>query len=885
MRTEQNQPVRLADYRPPDYLIGHVDLDVRLHPTATRVLAALQLRRNPAAGTGPAPLVLDGDGLTLSFVGIDSAADALDTDSYSATPDSLTLHRPPQGPFTLHTEVEINPSENTQLMGLYLSNGIYTTQCEPEGFRRITYFLDRPDVLATYNVRVEADRATAPILLANGNPAGTGDSGPDRHFAMWRDPHPKPSYLFALVAGELGVVPDGFTTMSGRPVALNIYVERGKEAKAGYAMDALKRSMTWDEQVFGREYDLDVFNIVAVSHFNMGAMENKGLNIFNDKYVLASPETATDDDYEGIEAVIAHEYFHNWTGNRITCRDWFQLCLKEGLTVFRDQEFTADMRSRPVKRIQDVRRLRTHQFSEDSGPLSHPVRPDIYHEINNFYTMTVYEKGAELVRMIKTIAGDGAFDRGIELYFERHDGDAATVEDFLACFDAVTDRDLQPFMGWYNQAGTPELTATSAFDPATGTATLTLGQQTKPTPGQADKRPLPLPVKLALFDRQSGERIDMRPDGKPHDGDLTIVMNSAQETVRFGGLAAPPVVSLLRDFSAPVTLKSDLSRAEQLLLAGCDDNAFNRWQAAHGLVLADIVGAYGAIIRGCEASFDEALLGALLSGATDNGFDPAFRAELITPPGYGAVAPEIGTDIDPASVQASIDGFRQAMARSQRDSLASLIDTLTPPARYRPDADQAGQRSLRNTALSMLASGRHPEALDRVRDQLAGANNMTDRLAALAILNRYDAAGRKDALDAFYERFQDDPLVVQKWFALQVSVPEEETLDIARSLIDHPAFSMENPNKVRSVIGVFAAGNPVAFNRADGEGYRFVADQVTALDALNPQVAARLLTAFRSWRTVESARRNKAELALQDIAGSAKSPDVRDIVSRTLEPV
>ncbi|MEM8877295.1 MAG: aminopeptidase N [Pseudomonadota bacterium] len=883
MRTEQNQPVRLADYSAPAYLIDHVDLDFKLHPTATKVLATLRLRRNPAADNGTVPLVLDGDGLELGFIGINSATETLHADAYSATPDSLTIHTPPQTPFALHTEVEINPSENTQLMGLYLSNGIYTTQCEPEGFRRITYFLDRPDVLATYHVRVEADRASAPILLANGNPGEAGDSGPDRHFAVWDDPHPKPSYLFALVAGDLGVVSDSFTTLSGRPVALNIYVERGKEPKASYAMDALKRSMTWDEQAFGREYDLDVFNIVAVSHFNMGAMENKGLNIFNDKYVLASPETATDDDYEGIEAVIAHEYFHNWTGNRITCREWFQLCLKEGLTVFRDQEFTADMRSRPVKRIQDVRRLRTHQFSEDSGPLAHPVRPDIYHEINNFYTMTVYEKGAELVRMIKTIVGDDAFGNGMDLYFERHDGDAATVEDFLACFDAVTERDLQPFMDWYDQAGTPELTVASEFDATTGTVTLTLSQRTKPTPGQTDKKPLPLPVKLALFDRQSGKRISIQSNGERHEGDFTVIMTGESETVSFDGVAAPPVISLLRDFSAPVTLRSDLGRGEQLLLAGQDDNAFNRWQAAHGLVLSDIVGAYGAMKRGADVDFDDALLEALLSGATDDEFDPAFRAELITPPGYGAVAPEIGTDIDPAIVQASIDGFRQVMADSQHEALAALVRALPPASQYRPDADQAGQRSLRNAALSILAANRHSEALTLVHDQLAKANNMTDRLAALAIMNRYDATGRKDALDAFYDRFQDDPLVVQKWFALQVSVPAEQTLDVARSLIEHPAFSMENPNKVRSVIGVFAAGNPVAFNRADGEGYRFVADQVIALDELNPQVAARLLTAFRSWRTIEQERREKAEAALQDIARTAQSSDVRDIVSRTLE--
>ena len=589
MRHPSTAAIRLADYRPADFAINSVELDFNLHPTKTRVSARLALRRNPA-GDSSAPLVLDGDELMLLGVKLDGRT--LGPGEYEATPDRLTLANVPDAPFTLEIDTELNPSGNTQLSGLYRSGSAYCTQCEAEGFRRITYFLDRPDVLSVYTTRIEAEKSDAPILLSNGNPIEHGDvARSNRHYALWRDPFPKPSYLFALVGGDLGVVRDEFTTMSGRKVELAIYVEHGKESRAAYAMDALKRSMRWDEEKFGREYDLDVFNIVAVSDFNMGAMENKGLNIFNDKYVLASPDTATDGDYAGIEGVIAHEYFHNWTGNRITCRDWFQLCLKEGLTVFRDQEFSADMRSRAVERIGDVRGLRLAQFPEDAGPLAHPVRPDVYQEINNFYTSTVYEKGAEIIRMLRTLIGEDKFRRGMDLYFERFDGTAATIEDFLSCFAAASGRDLSHFALWYSQAGTPVVTTSGDYDSAAQTFALKLSQQTPPTPGQSDKKPVVIPVALALFG-ENGQKLDLvSEDAAPTELARGLIeLDRAERVIRFREIPSRPVVSLLRGFSAPVRLEPAPASEDLERLLACDDDPFNRWQASQSLALRAIFG-------------------------------------------------------------------------------------------------------------------------------------------------------------------------------------------------------------------------------------------------------------------------------------------------------
>src|SRR5215211_1443487 len=575
MRTDTPPVVRLEDYRPSDFLIDRVDLDIRLHPTETRITATLTFRPNPA-GLTDAPLVLDGDELTLLGVALDGAP--LSGADFAATAQSLTLPNPPRRPFTLTLDTQVNPTANTKLMGLYRSSGVYCTQCEAEGFRRITYFLDRPDVLSVYTTRIEAERDEAPILLGNGNPAESGPvAGTNRHYAIWRDPFPKPAYLFAVVGGRLGHVRKTFTTMSGRAVEIAVYVEPGKEGRADYALDALERSMRWDERVFGREYDLDVFNIVAVSDFNMGAMENKGLNIFNDKYVLASAETATDSDYANIEAIIAHEYFHNWTGNRITCRDWFQLCLKEGLTVFRDQEFTADMRSRPVHRIAEVKALRARQFPEDSGPLAHPVRPPHYREINNFYTATVYEKGAEIVRMLRTLIGDDAFRRGMDLYFARCDGTAATVEDFLAAFAHAAGKDLSHFARWYAQAGTPRVAVTGHYDAAKRTYRLDFAQATPATPGQAEKMPMAMPVALGLV---AADGTTMAPRCNRLDGDGVFVFDSAADSVTFHDVPSRPVPSVFRGFSAPVKVALDLSDDDLLALLRHDSDPFNRWQAA-----------------------------------------------------------------------------------------------------------------------------------------------------------------------------------------------------------------------------------------------------------------------------------------------------------------
>src|SRR4051812_7751443 len=635
MRTDTSPVVRLEDYRPSDFLIDRVDLDIRLHPTETRITATLTLRPNPA-GLTDAPLVLDGDELTLLGAALDGAP--LSATDFAATPQSLTLPNPPRRPFTLTLETQVNPTANTKLMGLYRSSGVYTTQCEAEGFRRITYFLDRPDVLSVYTTRLEAARDEAPILLGNGNPAESGAvAGTNRHYAIWRDPFPKPAYLFALVGGRLGHVQKTFTTMSGRGVEIAVYVEPGKEDRAAYALDALERSMRWDERVFGREYDLHVFNIVAVSDFNMGAMENKGLNIFNDKYVLASPETATDADYAGIETVIAHEYFHNWTGNRITCRDWFQLCLKEGLTVFRDQEFSSDERSRPVHRISEVRTLRARQFPEDAGPLAHPVRPIQYREINNFYTATVYEKGAEIVRMLKTIIGDDDFRRGMDLYFERCDGTAATVEDFLKAFADVTGRDLSHFARWYDQAGTPRVNVEGHYDAAAGTYRLDFKQETPPTPGQSTKDPMVIPITLGL----------VSPDGRPVDatcnqiGDNGVFLfDKAADSITFSNISEHPVPSAFRGFSAPVKASLNLSNDELLTLLRHDADAFNRWQATQSVAMRMLVGSATGSAPD-EADYERLTAALSTFIERDAEADPAFAALVLTLPGESDIAQEI----------------------------------------------------------------------------------------------------------------------------------------------------------------------------------------------------------------------------------------------------
>ncbi len=878
MRTEQARPVRLQDYRPPDWLVETVELDVSLDPTATCIRAILSLK--PNTNGVPAPLVLDGEELSLKSIKLDGAT--LSTEQYSATPDRLTIAQPPQRPFRLEIETVVDPSANTQLLGLYRSSGIYCTECEAEGFRRITYFPDRPDVMVVFTTRIEADK-DVPVLLSNGNRTAAGDvPGTNRHYAVWHDPWPKPSYLFALVGGKLACVEDRFRTMSGREVVLRIYVEPGKESRCQYAMDSLKRAMRWDETEFGREYDLDIFMIVAVSDFNMGAMENKGLNIFNDRYVLASPESATDNDFMGIEAVIAHEYFHNWTGNRITCRDWFQLCLKEGLTVFRDEEFSADVRSRPVERIRDVRALRAYQFVEDAGPLAHPVRPEIYHEINNFYTTTVYEKGAEVVRMLKGLVGPANFRKGMDLYFSRHDGEAATVEQFVQCFADVSGMSLAQFMLWYSQAGTPEVVASGRYDARAKTYSLEVAQTVPPTPGQPSKDAMVIPLAIGLMDRSGGELPLRLADGRLLERG-TLCLTKPAQTFVFADIPEPPVVSLNRGFSAPIKLIANVPPDDLRFLAAHDSDPFNRWQCVQTLATRLLVDNVTALRTAGTQRHDPGLLQALAAILADAALEPAFVALVLTLPGEADIAREIGRDVDPDAIFAAYSSLRAAVGTHLADALAERYRQMTSNAPYQPDAASVGRRALRNVCLDLMVTARRPGAIALAMTQYETADNMTDRMAALAALSLCDVPERAAALADFYDRYSGDPLIVDKWFALQASIPERATLDRVKALTAHPAFSFGNPNRVRALIAAFATGNQKEFNRPDGAGYDFVIDTVLALDPKNPQLAARLISAIKSWRALEPSRRALAERALRRAAAQPSlSPDVSDIVNRAL---
>ncbi|MER8516758.1 aminopeptidase N [Mesorhizobium sp. M1060] len=878
MRTDTGQVFKLEDYRPNDFSIPQTRLTFRLSPDATRVTAVLTIERRDGAAASTS-LVLDGDGLVLKRIAIDGRE--LAPAEYLATPDQLTILRPPAR-FQLLLETEIAPASNEALMGLYRSRNVYCTQCEAEGFRRITYFLDRPDILSVYTVRIEARLDEAPLLLSNGNPVESGALADGWHFAVWDDPFPKPSYLFALVAGNLGKVADSFVTMSGREVELGIYVELGKEGLAGYAMDALKRSMQWDEQAFGREYDLDVFNIVAVSDFNMGAMENKGLNIFNDKYVLADRETATDADFANIEAIIAHEYFHNWTGNRITCRDWFQLCLKEGLTVFRDHEFSADQRSRAVKRIAEVRTLRAHQFPEDQGPLAHPVRPRRYREINNFYTATVYEKGSEVVRMIRTILGAEAFRAGMDLYFERHDGEAATIEDFLKVFEDASGRDLSQFALWYHQAGTPNLTVSSTHNPATREFTLEIEQSVPPTPSESRKRLMHIPLAFGLVGA-GGEPVAYGGVEGATVEDGVIHIRKRRHMVRFSGVAERPAVSLNRGFSAPITLSVEQKADDQFFLAGHDSDAFARWQAFNTLLTDALIAAFRQILGGAKPAFTARLTGLAGKIAGDETLEPAYRALALSLPGEADIARDIGTNIDPDAIFAAREALALAIARANQQTFTDLYGRLAGDGPFSPDAASAGRRALRNILLDYLSL--LPKGAALAARHFETATNMTDRAAALTVLaHRHDGSPEAiKALADFEARYGADPLVMDKWFQIQASVPGRRTVDTVRELTGHAAFSMANPNRVRSLVGTFASANQTGFHRADGEGYRFFTQTVLEVEKRNPQVAARLATALRSWRSLEPGRQAKAREALLAIAGAENlSADLRDIVERTL---
>ena len=882
MRPKTPRPILLKNYQPPGYLIDKVDLDVALHPKRTRIRSRLSVRANPKVRGKREPLRLDGTHMELAEISVNRKK--LAPKDYKLTDTSLTLTKTPAKPFTLEIVTFVNPEANKALQGLYRTNGVYCTQCEAEGFRRITYFLDRPDVLATYSVRIEADPEEAPVLLANGNllERGLVDGG-KRHYAVWRDPFPKPSYLFALVGGDLSSIASSFQTMSGREVDLRIYIEHGKEERAAWAMDSLKRSMRWDEERFGREYDLDVFNIVAVSDFNMGAMENKGLNVFNDRLILASPQTATDTIFEAIESVVAHEYFHNWTGNRITCRDWFQLCLKEGLTVFRDQEFSGDERSETVQRILDVRRLKSMQFAEDAGPLAHPVRPESYIEINNFYTATVYEKGAELVRMIQTLLGREAFRRGMDLYFERHDGDAATVEEFITCFENASGTSLAQFRLWYSQAGTPELVCALRYDKTKKRAELSVEQALPPTPGQPHKKPLHIPLKLGLLGG-NGHDVPLKLESgeELHDGVLPITKR--KQTFRFADVPTRPVPSLLRQFSAPVNVTIDLSDDDVAFLMANDSDPFNRWQAANNFATRILIGTVRSLAKGKRASKGQPFAKALGAIVMNDALEPAYRAELLRLPSPSDIARVIGKNVDPALIHSAHRQLSTLVGRTLGPLLEDIYDEMAEDGPFSPDAESTGRRALRNGALTLLTARRSNRDLARLSKHYSRASNMTDRAHALFLLAAHSGLERERALNDFYKNWKGDNLVIDTWFAAQALSPLAATLRQVKKLTEHTLFSLTAPNKVRALIGTFAMSNPVQFNRPDGTGYAFLADQVLALDRLNPQIAARMLSAFRSWRALEMGRRGHARKALQRIAKTkGSSPDVQEIVSKMLE--
>ena len=878
--TSSPQPVRLADYRPPAFLIDTVDLAFELGAEDTRVKSRLGIRRNPAAEPGAA-LHLDGEALELVSLALDG--EPLGANRYQLQPEGgLTLADVPDA-FTLDVETRIAPQSNTALSGLYTSGGNFCTQCEPEGFRRITYFIDRPDVMARYTTTITADKQRCPVLLANGNPVARGDGDARRHWAKWVDPHPKPSYLFALVAGDLVAVEDRFTTRSGKEVALAIWVRRGDEDKCGHAMASLKKAMRWDEDVFGLEYDLDVFNIVAVSDFNMGAMENKGLNIFNTRYVLAKPETATDTDYQNIESVIAHEYFHNWTGNRVTCRDWFQLSLKEGLTVFRDQEFSADQGSRAVRRIGDVRMLRAMQFPEDDGPLAHPVRPNSYIRIDNFYTPTVYNKGAELVRMIHTLLGRDGFRRGMDLYIRRHDNQAVTIEDFVAAMQDASGVDLGQFKRWYEQAGRPEITIEDRWDKATKSYELSIAQKAPPTPGQAEKLPMLIPLAMGLLGPDGAElRTRLEDEAESQDGTRVITLAEARESFRFVDVPGPPVPSLLRGFSAPVKLK-DVPLERLKFLAINDPEPFARWEAGQQVatyVLLDGIEACRSAVG--RAPLDPDLVTALRRILADAERDPAFAAEALTLPSEAFLADQVAV-VDVDAIHAARESARVELGRALSMELASAYVALADTGPYQIEGAAIGRRALRNTCLAYIAAADAERGATLAKAQFETRANMTDVLAALTVLADLDRPERPAALARFYAAWSRDELVIDKWFALQARSSLPGTPDRVRELTMHPAFERKNPNRVRALVGAFAQGNQIRFHDASGAGYAFLADEVITLDPINPTTAARLVQPLGAWRRHNPARQALMQRQLERVLATANlSKNTYEMASKSL---
>jgi len=879
-------PVDRADYLPPAWLIDTAVITLDLNADTTCVSASLRVRRNPDCEDADAALVLFGDDLDTECVAIDGRE--LDADAYRISAGRLNIDGLGESAIVT-TRVLIHPAKNTALEGLYPSGSSLLTQCEAEGFRKITWFGDRPDIMTRFHVRLEADSEKYPVLLGNGNLVETGSLGGNRHFAVWDDPFPKPSYLFALVAGDLGCKEDTFTTVSGRRVALKVYSERENLGQLEHAVESLKKSMAWDERRFGLEYDLDVYHVVATHDFNMGAMENKSLNIFNARYVLADPETATDADFEAIEAVIAHEYFHNWTGNRVTCRDWFQLTLKEGLTVFRDQEFSSDMQSRAVKRISDIKDLMARQFTEDAGPMAHPVRPERYVEINNFYTATVYEKGAEVVRMYDTLLGTHGFRRGMDLYFERHDGQAVTCDDFRAAMADANNADLDQFERWYRQVGTPTVTVESDYDERAGSLEIRLTQALPDHPDNADIGPLHIPFRLGLL-TAAGESLSLSLNGSGDARETHLLeLRESETTVSFSGLDEKPIVSLLRGFSAPVKVKAEADDRELAVLLAFDPDPVARWMAGRKLsarVLGSAIEAHAADGE-TEAPTQPELLELLIKAwrkiAENAGDDPALAAALLQLP----TEPELAQDYTPVpvdAIHAARSGLRRRLAESLAEPLREILDDSRPRGGWRFNADDIAARSLANTAMSLLVGARDEEAAKRAVDVYKDADNMTDRFAALGsvVHARLDAA--EVLLADFEKRYADNPLVMDKWFAVQAQVAADSTVDKVEQLMEHPAFSMKNPNKVRSLIGAFGMHNPSAFHRKDGAGYRLMGNVVQKLDSLNPQVAARLVSVFNRWADYDEDRKRQMREQLQAIkAVDGLSPDVDEIVSAALK--
>ena len=869
--------IRRIDYTPPPFLIETVDLDVELGQETTGVAARLAVRRNPAAESRPADLVLDGKKMELVSVQLDGKPA-----SHEVTPETLILRAVPDS-FSLEIKTRLRPRDNTELTGLYKSRDLFCTQCEAEGFRRITYFLDRPDVMARYTTRIVADRGLAPVLLSNGNLVDSGALDDGRHFARWEDPFPKPSYLFALVAGPLECLEDRFTTRSGREVTLRIYVRPGDVGRCGHAMESLKKSMKWDEDVYGLEYDLDTFMIVAIDDFNMGAMENKGLNVFNSKLVLANPETATDLDYHSIEAVVAHEYFHNWTGNRVTCRDWFQLSLKEGLTVFRDQQFSADMGSAADARIDDVRRLRASQFPEDAGPMAHPVRPDSYIEINNFYTATVYQKGAEVVRMMHTLLGPERYRKGMDLYFQRHDGQAVTCDDFASAMEDASGVDLAQFRLWYAQAGTPDVRVEGRYDAAGRRYTLTVTQSLRPTPGQPGKKPMHIPLAVGLLDG-AGRDLPLRLAGEAAAGGATRVLDlrTPRDVFMFEDVPEKPVASLLRGFSAPVKLDAPRSDDELTFLMAHDSDPFARWEAGQQLGARLILELVEARKAGSPMVVPDHFVDAIRRTLDDQRLDRSFIADAVTLPGLAFLG-ELMPEIDIEGLWAAQQRIRSVLSDRLADRWGSVYDANHATGPYRFTPGEVGRRRLRSTALSYLSTDKGEAARRRAVAYFESAGNMTESISGLSVLAELGGREGAAALAAFHERWKGEALVLDKWFGIQARTPTEGTLERVKSLVDHPSYDRRNPNRVYSLIGAFASGNPVQFHQAGGAGYRFLADQVLATDRLNPQIAARLLGPLGSWRRYDKDRRDLMRQELERIvAEPGLSRDVFEIASKSL---